>query len=883
MKSKFSLQYRTGCIVLFVAILHSVRGEIDFPKQLDARWETSYVQIQQEMKIYGKKDSKDPAVIWTSDRGPVDVVLRRTEALLAHIETMDGAPSLKEQKKELAALRREAEGRPDDKNLFKRICAVRRKIAMSNPLLDFESLIFNGNESTNPMFHSQHMSFLAKPDPGNSLYMVTGFKGDRNVEVKDLLETPRVTDGRFKGQTLSNKNPEWNGRASIMTPTLSYDGKELMFAWSPCAGARNRKFHKYYDPPNMYRVFAMDLDGSNLRILADHDGPHDDYDPLYMPDGRILIVSDRHNGGQRCGNVAKSGNMYTMKADGSDFIRISWHETNERGPTVDFNGKLVYSRWDYIDRHAYAAQGFWTSYPDGTDPRSYHGNYTEDDKPFHPISECDVMPIPGTTSKYVAIETGHHKSHLGNLVVIDIGKRARYEEQIRFFWPGWQMMGDNGHFKEGQRYKVRKRMFRTPCPLSEEFVIVCEFSEILLVDKFRNEILLFDADPLFRIHVASPTPVKPRPVPPVIPPRTFQGERRKDAPKAVISVMNVYESDFEWPEGTRITHLRVCQILGRPKLPWGTTRNVYIGWSDGALIKHVLGTVPVEKDGSAYFEAPIEREIYFQAIDETGMAVQSMLSGTIVHPGEHLTCVGCHEDKWMTPDIQQPPLALQREPSKITPEVDGSLPWNYYRLVKEPVFDKKCGPCHENQGRGISFDYWDKDRKVSDNSGGEGWAVGDLEDYVTYYNAAYDKAYAANEGHVGLFLGKPGNPRSRSIAGKIGARACELLRFLGPHNQGLDIEPDPHHRNIRLTPEEFHRVTLWMDLNCNELGTYDISKEAKARQRAGEIVWPAWPGGSGVDPENPAGVQLEYHGPGSEMPAGSMELVLPNSAVPDED
>lgn len=859
MKNPVAYRYKILSVTsLFLAAAAFGQQTIDFPKQLDARWETSYRQIQQDFKIYGKQSSSNPATIWQSDRGPVDVVLRRTQALLEQINSMKGATPLTQLGQQLAALKAEAKDKPDDKELFKKVCAVQRKIAMANPLLDFDSMIFNGNDSSNPMFHSQHMSFLTMADPGNSLYMVTGFKSDSSVEVRDLLEKPVVTDGRFKGQTLSNKNPAWKGRATVMTPTLSYDAKELMFAWSSCAGERDRKLHKYYDLPKMYRVFAMGLDGSNLRMLADHDGPYDDYDPLYMPDGRLLFVSDRHNGGQRCGNVAVSGNMYTMNRDGSDLYRISWHETNERCPSVDNNGKLVYSRWDYIDRHAYSAQGFWTSYPDGTDPRSYHGNYTEDDKPFHPISECDVMPIPDTYGKYVAIETGHHKSHLGNLVVIDISKRAKYEEQIRYFWPGWKMMGDTGHFGENQRYNVKKRMFRTPYPLSEDFVIVCEFSEILLVDKFGNEILLFDAEPLFKIKVASATPVKTRPVPPIIPARSAMGSQRKNAKKAVISVMNVYESDFKWPKGTEITHLRVCQIIGRPKLPWGTTRNVYIGWSDGALIKQVLGTVPVEKDGSAYFEAPIEREIYFQAIDKTGMAVQSMLSGTAVRPGEHLTCVGCHEDKWTTPNIQKQPLALQRAPSKITPEVDGSLPWNYYRLVKQPVFDKKCAGCHQEQGKGISFEYWDKSRKVSDNSGGEGWAVGDLEDYVTYYNAAYDKAYAASEGNVGLFLGKPGNPRSRSIAGQIGARACQLLKFLGPHNQGLDIEPDANHRDIKLTPEEFHRVTLWMDLNCNELGTYDISEESKAKQRAGQIVWPAWPGGSGVDPNNPTGVQQQF-------------------------
>jgi hypothetical protein len=335
--------------------------------------------------------------------------------------------------------------------------------------------------------------------------------------------------------------------------------------------------------------------------------------------------------------------------------------------------------------------------------------------------------------------------------------------------------------------------------------------------------------------------------------RRGQGERRPLAPKATIAVADVYESDFEWPPNTKITHLRICQIIGRPKLPWGTERNSWIGWSDGALIKAVIGTVPVEEDGSAYFEAPIEREIYFQAVDSTGMVVQSMLSGTYVHPGEQLSCTGCHEDKWKsTPPAT--PKAMSREPSKITPEVDGSYPLTYARLVKKPVFEKKCLPCHMEKGKGIDFEYWDTTKTCSNNSGSHGPAVGKLESFVTYYHAAYSNAYCnTGEYHLGgrgktwPFHDEEG-PRSRSIPNRQGARVCSLLTYL-----------DSSHHGVQLTDEEFHRVTLWLDLNANELGIYDLEEDLIARQRAGEKVWPTYEG-SGMDPENPTGIQLPPYG-----------------------
>lgn len=823
---------------------------VDFPTWLDTRWETSFFQIQQEMSRYPKvAPGGDMRRIWTSDAGPVDVVIRRTQALLDELKVMPTAPSMTAYESQLATYRSQASGNASNLSLFKQVCSLRRQVAMSNPLLDFEDIIFTGFGSWQDMFHSAHQGLYAKADAGAGLYRVSGFKGTEPV-VTDMLEHAVVQNGRYAGKILSNQNPEWGGKATFQTPELSFDSTEIMFAW--CENTPNVKYPSglvTFNLEHMFRIFAMDLDGSNLRPLADHTTSYNDYDPTYLPNGRILFVSDRHNGGQRCGSVAVSGNMYTMKPDGSDLIRITWHETNERCPTLTNDGQIVYSRWDYIDRHAYSSQCMWLVNPDGSNPRAWHGMYMEDDKPFHPISETDVMPIPGTYGKFVAIEAGHHDSYYGNLVVIDINKRARYEEQIRWFWPGWRLKGDQGWVGEAERYKKSMRDLTTPVPLSEDYVIACEYSEILLLDKFRNEVLLFDAEPLFvekqaGFGAVSPIPVKTRPVPPTIETVTYQGERRAGAPKAVISVMNVYETDTPFPQGTRITHLRICQLLGKPKLPWNGKRNIWQGWSDGALLKAVLGTVPVEEDGSVYFEAPIEREIFFQAVDSTGMAVTSMLSGTYVHPGEHLTCIGCHEDKWTAAEPGYTPRALQRAPSKITPDVDGSCPLTYARLAK-PVFEDNCVSCHAKNANAPSFEYWDTTRTCNNGEGRDGPAVGELEKYITYYNAAYENAYCAKSGSAALYLGKPGVARSRSIPYEIGARASpDFLAHLGPS-----------HHDVQLTQEEFHRVTLWLDLNAQELGSYSMEADDIARQRAGEVVWPEWPGGSGLDPLNPTGVQ----------------------------
>ena len=195
----------------------------------------------------------------------------------------------------------------------------------------------------------------------------------------------------------------------------------------------------------------------------------------------------------------------------------------------------------------------------------------------------------------------------------------------------------------------------------------------------------------------SPIPLRPRIRPPVIPDQTIRLPRQTAGgePSATVAVMNVYDSDFQWPDGTKIEALRVIQLLPKTTPPPNEPR---IGVANQTNARAVLGTVPVETDGSAHFEVPAGKEIYFQALDERGMAVQSMRSGTYLHPGEQMACQGCHEQKQHAP---QPPSDNCRLPCsarlrRSKPDVDGSNPFNYVRLV-QPVLDRNCVGCHQEK------------------------------------------------------------------------------------------------------------------------------------------------------------------------------------------
>jgi hypothetical protein len=505
---------------------------------------------------------------------------------------------------------------------------------------------------------------------------------------------------------------------------------------------------------------------------------------------------------------------------------------------VNHDGMMVYSRWDYVDRLFMKVHNIWTCYPDGRDPRGPHANYEGN----HPQAELGIKPIPGRTGRFMAVAGGHHAEHSGNLILIDIHHPDMAAGNWEFFWPSAVPVTDYWtYFKR----KVRQRAFWAEItPLSDEFCVAAEWTRVFLVDRFGNEDLLYDAretlgeyrclhgDAKLRPDIVAangatplpvrwPTPIRARPKPPVIPVQTYQGERRKDAPKPTIAVMNVYDSDFEWPAGTKIAALRIVQVF--PK-PWPWTSGIDsppIGWSRGGIARMPLGTAPVEEDGSAYFEAPIEREIYFQALNAEGLAVQSMRSGTYVHPGERLTCAGCHEDKWKQRAPLATPLAMRRAPSPLTPEVGGVEPANYWRLAK-PVFDAKCAACHQKEGKGISFEYWKAGGKLT---------PGDLSKYVPYYSASWPG------GTIGGLRTQPG---------KFGAMGSKLLKHLGPEHHG-----------VKLTAEERRRVTLWIDCNSVSLGSFDNRPEIVKKQQAGELVWPT----TYVDPANAQGLQTDRERP----------------------
>ncbi len=733
-------------------------------------------------------------------------VLRRAARLADRLDGSADPEQLTPLVAQLASLQArvaEAEGMPDwepsqRRDVYFQARQLTRAIAWTNPLLrEIDRLLFvkrhdPGHHIPGALFHMVHQCYGFGAKPGGGLYVLSD-PFSAQPRLTNLLASSVVQNGRLAGQRLEP--------GAFFRPDVSFDGQTIVFPYTQGLGEKPE-----WSPQACFHLYRVAADGSGLTQLTD--GSWNDFDPCFLPDGRIAFISERRGGYLRCGGSAPrwpspNYTLHSMEPDGSDIITLSFHETHEWNPSVNHEGMLVYTRWDYVDRDTNVAHHKWICYPDGRDPRAFHGNYPRDRRRDRPWMEMQVRAIPGS-HRYVAVAAAHHGHEFGSLVMID----PRVEDdgvmsQLTRLTP-------EVPFPESEGRPTRDFMiYGTPWPLSEDDYLVVYDAEarqrgIYWIDRDGNRELIY-RDP--EIACYAPMPLRPRMRPPVIPRQTVQAAADIRAagghvPPATIAVMNVYDSDFTWPTDTQIHALRIIHVPPKTTSPVNQPR---IGAARQTNARAVLGTVPVEADGSAYFQAPVGKAIYFQALDELGQAVQSMRSATYVHPGEQLTCQGCHERKHSPPATElQLPLALGRPPSPIEPEPEGSRPFNYVRLV-QPVLDRHCVACHQQE------DALDLSGVIE---GPHGFSR-------SYTNLASDFGFFYDSTNGSLH--RPGRGGARTEAGRFGARAARLSQYL-----------EGSHYGVQLSPEDRRRIVVWLDANSEFLGAY----EDAAAQSRGEIVWP---------------------------------------------
>ena len=812
------------------ALTASLKGRCtpELARDYEGMWKSLLFETRVQEGCVSKEERdgqayNESANIRASDRDPADIVARRARALW---NDLSPAAGLKREGKALAELEQAARETPltdgaARAELYVKLCAARRAITFANPLLKkLDRLAFITREALPPeeLNFGTHMvdqyfgfhATLKGATKGNGLYVIEKPFSDKPV-VRNLLENAVVESGLRSGQKLGN--------GGYLGPDVSYDGKQILFAYTDGAwGGRE------WTEQSVFHVFRCDADGRGLVQLTD--GVQNDFDPCWLPNGRVAFVSERRRGFGRCHpRPSPSYTLHSMFEDGTDIVRLSAHETNEWQPSVDNNGMLLYTRWDYVDRGFNQAHHLWTTTPDGRDAREVNGNEHRSLRTA-PHLIGDGKAIPGS-GKYMAVSAGHHTQTRGSLIVIDPSvPDDNGMSQIRRFTPDQVLPEAESPIK----YDKASGAYATPWPLSEKYVL-CVYDPlanaqygyidwrarryaIALVDAFGNKEFIYTHP---EISCLSPVPLQARPKPPVLPQQTLVGRPRLEngtkpakvadelLPKtARVGIVNVNNSRYPMPEGATIKALRIWQVL--PKVAPIVNRP-RIGLGDQKGGRQCLGTVPVEADGSAFFEVPVNVPILFHAIDEKGLALQGMRSVTYTAPGETLMCNGCHEQRVGV--VQQrtsaAPLAMRRAPSVIVPEVAGSNPFSYPRLV-QPVLDAKCVGCHGEK----------RDAKAPDLRRGDYVADKDLffasirslSKYVHYYGAVIE---------WDEFQPPYTEP------GKFGAYASPLYAML---SKG--------HHEVNLTDEETRRLVLFMESNASFLG-HDHDARAQAD---GWVVYP---------------------------------------------
>ena len=715
--------------------------------------------------------------------------LKRARLLIEDLRGQAGVPDLAADAKTLEQLKGEAE-KLDSLDaaarlaLYHKVRGLARDVALRNPLVTARPIVFMKRHRFACQMLHEYVAYFSELGRcyGGGVYMLE--EPGRSLKTRDLLE------GRLPLGCYS-------------TLSLSYDAKTAYFAFGECRGEPVE--YGSLEQPH-YRLFALDIPNNELRQLTK--ARFDDFDPCPLPDGGIAFCSTRRGGYTRCNNPWEPIPVYTlhrMDADGENIRTLSFHETNEWHPSVLNDGRIAYTRWDYVDRSAANFHGLWATNPDGTAPVSLFGNYTA-----HICACYEPHAVPGS-QKILFVAGAHHADVGGSLVMLDPARVGLDAAKGGDRFDAVERLTPEVCYPEGNEGDGGwpKSYFHSPWPLSENYFLVSfgtgpipgmssggkkDTTGLYYLDRFGNLELLYRDSKLAAMY---PIPVAARPVPPVV-----KGTCDASlADEGEFMIDDVRRSHLALPPGRTIRELRVFQVL--PKTT-PTANEPRIGHANAESARMFLGTVPVEADGSAYFRAPAQKPLYFQAVDAEGRAIQSMRSVTYLQPGERRGCVGCHEPIGAAPGSQRP-IAMARPPSAIKPGPDGTRPFSYPRLV-QPVLDRHCVQCHDGS-KGA-----EKSTLV---------LTGEAD-------GPFTKSYASLKPFLAWFeWGGASISGTVTEPGRIGADMSRLTKVLADAT---------HATKVRLPGDDRERLMVWLDGNAPFYGTY--GNDEQRRQRAGEAVPP---------------------------------------------
>jgi len=660
---------------------------------------------------------------------------------------LDNLDRLEQQLRAAAA---DGAGADQRKKLQEQLASQQREALLANPLLSGQPILFVVRKQYHPDHHNTATFFPAAQHeyndgaftPGGALKAIDFARGG---ETRTLLET---------------------SAGLIRDPDVHFSGRKIVFSMRT-------------NTVDSYHLFEINADGSGLRQLT-FAKDVDDLGPFYLPDDSIAFSSTREP--KYCGcNRHIMANLFVMDADGANIHQIGKSTLFEGHGRLMPDGRILYDRWEYVDRNFGDAQALWTCNPDGTSHSVYWGNNTA-----APGAVIDARMLPGA-EQAICVFGSCHDRPWGALAIIDRRLALDGPEGVVRTWPadatnlvkqsGWQIF---------DAFTAVSLKYEDPFPLSDKYFLTARMTGqgeqmgLYLLDVFGNEILIHSEAP----GCFNPMPLGPHRRPPTLPLR-----RDLENKPGTYYVQDVYQGTHM--SGVKRGQVKWLRVVESPekrfwtRSGWGGQgfEGPAMNWTDFGN-KRILGAVPVEEDGSAYFEVPSETFVFFQLLDENGMMIQSMRSGTIVQSGERASCVGCHEERRNAPSMQTAKvMALQRPASQLAGWHGPPRGFSFLAEV-QPVFNKHCVRCH---------DYGKEAEKV----------INLAPDRDLVFNTAYNELW-----------------RKKFIK-VVGAGPPEIQPALswGSHASKLGQTLLAHYRD-KLTEEEFDRVVTWIDLNAPYYPTF---------------------------------------------------------------
>jgi len=633
---------------------------------------------------------------------------------------------------------------------------------------------------------------------------------------------------------------------------LSFDGSRALF----CMKGEDEK---------AYHLYEIGIHGNNLRQITS--GGYSDIDPIYLPGNGYAFLSTRADVYAQCGMWARSYILTRCDADGSNIYILSPGTEPEFSPSLLDDGRILFTRWEYIDKFANRIQSLWTMRTDGTAVAAFWGNQS-----VHPDHIGEARQIPNTT-KVLFTGFGHHDVWVGCIGIVDPKEGLNFPNGIWKVTQGmrWPEVGDGpvptSHLTEQYHPSGKYAAYKTPYPLGEELFLVSARTgalwiggmrsahdptigrfKLYLMDIYGNRELIHEGDN----NVLYAQPVRPRKRPHPLPDIADLPGSEKDHPAirpGFFFSSNIFENTP--PEVRKHgKYLRVVESMpknysvgivhsgGRPfgsegpNTAWGAwgekflpgktpTPTTDLTWGDAAVVqgpvtsvtgplsaKQIHGIVPIREDGSVSFKVPPCRMFYFQVLDGHHRAVHTMRSWVSVRPGEYRGCTGCHEAHNSAPVVQ--PGRVQTAPDAIQPP-----PWGVHSLsyVKDiqPIFDRACAECHQGGGKAVEILNLtlrpDASKTPSSMGGVKRWGGIFPEPYLT------------------LTLGKDhhkfrGTPRVAASRNYVGLPSTNLTRYdtlppltyLSPKSKLIANAMDTKRCGRTLAPEDLRMLIAWVDL-----------------------------------------------------------------------